>query len=208
MTVIDLDPNAHKRDVPAIFATFYTEEVEDEAETVKAGHVVYKTIDKVEWGRKGQNRVVLNDKIARIRKNADIWAVMEPAYLAWKKGQEAPLTGTPLKMWPAIKPAQIRTLQNVGIRTVEELELLSDTDADRIGMMEARHLRARARAWKAAANDIGKFAERLAAIEAADSQKDARIAELERANAELHGALQRTGTVQAPAIPEPQKKRA
>ena len=207
MTVIDPDPNAHKRDVPHIFARFYTEEVEDEAASREAGHAVYRMVDKVEWGRKGQNLVVLNEKISRVQRNPAIWSVMEPAYLAWKKGQEAPLDGTSLKMWPAITPAQIRTLQNFGIRTVEELMTISDGDCDKIGN-GVRHLRTRARLWKEAANDIGKVAERLAAIEADRKADLDRIAELERANSELHAALQKTGAVQAPAIPEPQKKRA
>lgn len=207
MTVIDLDPNAHKRDIPSIWAKFYTEEVEDEKATQAAGHVVYKTIDKVEWGRKGQNLVVLNEKVSRVQKNPAIWAVMEPAYLAWKKGQEAPLEGTSLKMWPAITPAQIRTLQNFGIRTVEEVMLLSDGDCDKIGN-GVRHLRTRARLWKEAANDIGKVAERLAAIEADRKADLDRIADLERANAELRGALEASGKVHAPSIPEPQKRRA
>ena len=110
-------------------------------------------------------------------------------------------------MWPEINAAQIRTLQNFGIRTVEELMDVSDGDCDRIGN-GIRHLRTRARIWKEAANDIGKVAERLAAIEADRKADLDRIAELERANAELHKALQNTGAVQAPAMPEPQKKRA
>ncbi len=207
MTIIDLDPSAHKRDVPAIWAKFYTEEVEDAEASKAAGHAVYRSIDKVEWGRKGQNLVVLNETVKRVMRNPAIWQVMEPAYLAWKKGQEAPIDGTSLKMWPAITPAQVRTLQNFGIRTVEEVMALSDGDCDKIGG-GIRHLRTRARLWKEAANDIGKVAERLAAIEADRKADLDRIAELERANAELHQALLKTGTVQAPAIPEPQKKRA
>lgn len=205
----DLDPDeAAKRDIPNIASEFYTEEVQDETASVAAGHVVYKSIDKVRWWRRGQNLQINETPVGRFLERAarglatrqviPEWEVLRPRYEAWKKGQEAPLDGTPLKMWPAINAAQAKTLQGVGIRTVEELMLLTDSDADRIAIFGIRNLKARAKAWKTAAQDTGKIAEENVALKEKQSQLEARLADLERGNAELHAAVQRSGAVQVP----------
>lgn len=202
--MIDIDPNAAaKREIPAIWAEFYTEEVPDEEATKTAGHVIYKSVDKARWGRRGQNLNVLEEPIRRMMKNPPVWDVLRPHYEAWKKNQEAPLTGTPLKMWPAIAAAQARTLQGVGIRTVEELMELTDGDADRIGF-GYKNLRNRARAWKAAAQDVGRVAEENESLKVAMAQMQERLADLERGNAELHAAIQAKG---AP-VPDAAKRKA
>ena len=196
--MIDIDPNAHKREMPNIYAHFFTEEVEDEAATQEAGHVVYKSVDKVRWGQRGQNLQERVDRVDRLKKREPhIYMVMERAYEAWKKNQEPPVEGTPLKMWPAIKAAQIKTFINLGIRSVEELAGLTNDQCDRLGM-GTKHMRNRARLWIEAAQDKGKLAERTAVLERKLEELAERNAELERGNAELHKALQATGTVQTP----------
>lgn len=202
----DIDPAAAaKREVPPIAAEFYTEEVPDTEASVGAGHIVYKSVDKVRWWRRGQNLNIQDVPVARLIKGYErglkngveepIWAVLRSHYDAWKKGQEAPLNGTPLKMWPAISPAQAKTLHGIGIRTVEELMELGDSDAERTGIFGIRNLRARAKAWKAAAQDTGRIAEENIALKEAMEAMKERLADLERGNAELHAAVQQKGAV-------------
>src|SRR4051812_29413973 len=40
-------------------------------------------------------------------------------YERWKKGEEMPLNGTPIKGWPVISPAQMKNLIALNILTVE-----------------------------------------------------------------------------------------
>jgi hypothetical protein len=50
-------------------------------------------------------------------------------YEAFKRGQEASVTGTPLEMWPVLQPSQVAELKHQGIRTIEQLASLSDTSS-------------------------------------------------------------------------------
>lgn len=46
---------------------------------------------------------------------------------AFEKGQEARQSGTPLALWPAMTPSQIKELNYQGIHTVEQVANLSDS---------------------------------------------------------------------------------
>lgn len=50
-----------------------------------------------------------------------IWAQIEPAYNAWKQGQEVPVNGTPLSSWSGLTADQADVLRSVGIKTVEDV---------------------------------------------------------------------------------------
>ena len=43
------------------------------------------------------------------------------AYRAWQNGQTLPLTGTPIKGWGVLSPAQSETLVRMNVLTVEDL---------------------------------------------------------------------------------------
>ncbi len=108
-------------------------------ESVNGGQTV-KEIDYCEVAKRGSTAVMAN-KIARWKQdNWAIWAIIEPAYLAWKKGEsEMPVDGTPLEAWPAItSKGMIDHLKILNIRTVEHLALATSADAERIGMGATR----------------------------------------------------------------------
>jgi hypothetical protein len=54
-------------------------------------------------------------------------------YEAWKKGEEAPLNGIPLKEFPQMTPADIANCHKCHIRTVEELAEFPDGQIERLG---------------------------------------------------------------------------
>lgn len=56
----------------------------------------------------------------------DRWALFEPAYKAWKEGNEIPLNGTPLSAWAGLTRDHVKVLQQAGVRTVEEVAALPD----------------------------------------------------------------------------------
>jgi hypothetical protein len=55
------------------------------------------------------------------------------AYEAWKKGLGAVHEGQPLKDWAAITPAEVHTLAQSNVYTVEQLAAVSDANAQAIG---------------------------------------------------------------------------
>lgn len=79
---------------------------------------------------------------------------IEAGYAAWKKGEELPLDGTPLKLWPAIisSPAMLQNCIASNILTVEHLAGASDEAINSIGM-GGRALRETAIRWLKLANE-------------------------------------------------------
>ena len=105
------------------------------------------------------------------------------AYEAWKEGREAPVTGTDLKNWPGVTPAQLKTCQNATIRTVEDL---AEANADSIGKlgMGGVSMMEKAKAYLKSAN-INKTSEQITALTVkvddlteSIKKKDSQISEL------------------------------
>lgn len=94
-----------------------------------------------------------------------IWGMIEPAYTAWKSGQEMPETGTPLGAWPGLNPAQADVLKRSGIRTVEEVAHITDGQAEKIKLPDMRGLRRQAAAFLDA-RENADTANRLTDLEA------------------------------------------
>lgn len=89
-----------------------------------------------------------------------IWAMIGPAYDAWKGGQEIPITGTPLGAWPGINQAMAEVFKRVGIRTVEEVAAITDGQVQGIHLPDVRGMRKQAAAFLDARGDA-KAAQRL-----------------------------------------------
>jgi hypothetical protein len=106
------------------------------------------------------------------------WAVIEPAYMAWKEGREVPANGTPLAAWPGITPEQAEVFRLSGIRSVEQVRDMNDGLRARVRLPNLRELQdlarvflentgAAASAEREAAKDrqIAEMGERLQAME-------------------------------------------
>lgn len=106
----------------------------------------------------------------KLRYMSAVWSQIEPAYEAFKTGKDIPINGTPLGVWSGISPEQAEIFRNNGIRTVEEVRDLTDSQGERIRLPNIRDLRKQA----------GLFLENTDAAKAAEreAQKDAIIAEM------------------------------
>ena len=56
------------------------------------------------------------------------------AYDAWKAGLDIPANGLDVKNWPGVTPAQLRTCQVAGVRTVEDLASANADTIRKLGM--------------------------------------------------------------------------
>ena len=56
------------------------------------------------------------------------------AYEAWKAGLDIPANGLDVKNWPGVTPAQLKTCQEAGVRTVEDLAAANADTIRRLGM--------------------------------------------------------------------------
>lgn len=118
------------------------------------------------------------------------------AFEEWKKGNELPRTGTPIKTWQMITREQANRLHVIGHTTVEDLAQVPDTSLGQIGP-DGRYLRDLAKGWIKEAEDKGGNARELA-------DAKLRIDDLEKANADLRkrlGVLEAQQEKRAPGRP-------
>lgn len=85
----------------------------------------------------------------------------ELQFSEWKKGNELPREGTPVKTWAMLTRVQVNQLLSVGVTTVEDLAQFPDSSLDALGM-GGRYLRDTARGWINEAKDKGINARALA----------------------------------------------
>lgn len=97
------------------------------------------------------------------------------SYEAWKNGEDLPVNGTPIKTWGAISPAQVKTLINADVRTVEDLSQANEQTLVRIGL-GARSLKDTAARWLA---ENGGKQEELVKAQATINDLQERLARME-----------------------------
>lgn len=156
------------------YVRFERRPMEDKAASIREGRYVAKDVDfalvtppyskdcveyKVEQWLINMERNVRDGRIPE--KWADQW---KASYKSWKNGQEMPLSGTPIKGWGVLSPAQQATLIAMNCLTVEDLAIINDEGLRRIGM-GAVELRDKAKNWLASMKDHGAVTVQLAAME-------------------------------------------
>lgn len=182
--------------------TFETRAVEDRAATIETGIASYKDVDFViltPLGGNGNN-VTEREVDGWLQDHRDRGTAFirefEGAYRAWKAGEEIPATGTSLKLWPSITPAQVKQLLAGGCKTIEDLAAWPDGSVGKLGM-GAVSLKQRAIAFLAAGNDIGKAAEKTAALEVANAELTQKLEAQAKQLAELQAQIAAIGKKKA-----------
>jgi len=110
---------------------------QDKVASVKEGRIVGADIEMVEVIVAGDRTQTWYGKVTDEHRNR--WPVL---YQAWKKGEEPPVQGTPLEQWPLISTSFLHELKSLGVRTVEQMANLTDTQAQ--GFMSGMAWRAKA----------------------------------------------------------------
>ena len=100
------------------------------------------------------------------------WSQIEPHYEAFKAGRtDVAVDGTPLGAWPGLIQEQVEILRQSGIRTVEEVAKLIDSQLDKVRLPNMRDLRKQAQLFlenstaAVAAEREAKMEAKLAAVE-------------------------------------------
>lgn len=161
------------------YVTFETRPVEDRAASTTAGHFVSRDLDFAIITRPGSRDTMEKEASVWLRELAEkartksipqTWATaFKESYETWKKGEDIPLTGTPIKGWPLLGPSAQKDLIHAGIRTVEDLAALPDNEVGQIGT-GAISFKQKAQAWLLAAQDTGKAASQIADLTAKVTQ--------------------------------------
>jgi hypothetical protein len=154
--------------------------------------------DMVEYGPIGQGArtrcVERIDILSKVNKVAGanpasqaaqvLWAHIKPRYDAWKGNQELPETGTPLAAWNHLTPTQAEFLRVQGIRSVEEVALLTDTHIHQFKIHNLRSIVEAAKKF-VSSSDINKFAGEMKAKDEQLAAANARIDQMAEMMAKL-----------------------
>lgn len=122
--------------------------------------------DWVRWVKKGvSNGATTEDKVARVEKHDPaVWAVVGPAYAAWKRGQDAPVSGTPLDAAPFMTREMVKVLGQYHIRSIEDLANAEDAGLAKLNVPGIRGTRDKARAFLDAQRNVSGVAAEVAAL--------------------------------------------
>jgi hypothetical protein len=72
---------------------------------------------------------------------AALWRQIEPAYKAWKEGKEIPIDGTPLAAWAGVTPEQIKILHQNGLKTVQAVSTMTESQMNKVMLPNIRNLK-------------------------------------------------------------------
>lgn len=154
------------------FVCYEIRAVEDRAASIQAGHFVARDIDYVIVMQRGgtdkterpyADWITLQKQLASEGRIPEDWVEKyEAGYARWKRSEEIPEEGTPIKTWPVPSPAQVKMLVGMGITTVEQLAACTTEAIKRLGM-GGLTLKQQANDFLDAAKDSGKLVKELAA---------------------------------------------
>lgn len=178
------------------FVAFETWPEEDRNASIQAGHYVGRDIDYAFITPAGSK-----DRIQRVVKEwfeqlaVDVQSERFPAewlthyrkmYEAYKAGETVVPNGMPLRDWPGLSPALLKTLNALNLFAVEDVAAANEETITRMGM-GGRSLKQRAVDYLAAAKNVGKVAEDASAMRAMNERLQATV----DTQAEQLAALQR-----------------
>lgn len=174
MATMDMlgSPTLTQRDMP--YVAFETRTEEDRKATEKEGRMVF--VDRhyariTPPGSRDVHYESLPEWFTKLERDERSGRVMpewvarwKDAYEKYKKGQEIPTDGTPIRGWTMLSGAQQESLIALNILTVEDLATLPSEGMSRIGM-GALELRRRAESWLSQRDTTEPAAVKMSALQ-------------------------------------------
>lgn len=153
---------------PQLFETRYREQPDGSQ----------KEEDWVHIAKKGTtNPQVIPTRWRDIQRDQALMQVLQPFYDNWKKGQEAPVTGTPLSVWLA-DGGLVKVLKDVMVRTVEDFAEMPDHMLGKLNIGGLRAKQNEAKAFLAAKKDTSGVAAENAKLKDEVEMLKSNLAEL------------------------------
>lgn len=186
---------------------FETRAEEDRNASIAQGSVVYRDVDYAIITPAGSKDRIerevkdwfanLQDQVRQGRFNEDWFRYYKRSFESWKAEGEIPLEGTSLRNWPVITPAQVKSLLNWNVQTVEQLATANEETLSRLGM-GGRSLKDRAVEWlRASGSEAGKQSAEIVNLRqeltATKAQNETLAQELSIMKAQLQALMGRQG---------------
>jgi hypothetical protein len=147
------------------------------------------TVEKVvaEWFPR------LREEVRQGRFDPRWLAHYEAAYNAWKSGEDLPLDGLSVKMWPAASAGEVKALLAANCFTVELLAEANEEMIHRLGM-GGRSLKQRAVDWQKAMKGHAPLVAQLDTLRQTNTSLQARLQAMEQQVLALTQALGAAGS--------------
>ena len=126
---------------------FYRDAVQNNFKSAQEGRPIFDDFDFVRIMTPGDTRTTVVRKVTDQDKQR-----FQRAWDMYQRGLDQVLEGTPLDKWPGVTTSQVKELQYVNIRTVEQLVSVSDSGIQKLGPGYMQ-LRTRAKQFLEAAAD-------------------------------------------------------
>ena len=170
-----------------LYVQFFSHPMQDKAKTLEEGRPIFVDTEYIRIMVPGDKsnvvmRSVREDDRQRFPKQ----------YQAFKNDEEEILEGTPLDKWNFVSAAQVEELKYFGIRTVENLANVTDTNAQKF--MGINLLRQKAQEYIAAASSeapIAQLQEELSARDATIAEQASLLADMQERLAALEAKPKR-----------------
>lgn len=160
------------KDRPA-YVRFEFRPVEDREASLKSGHFVTRDAEYViitPAGSKDEVEKLVPEWLTQMKQQVREGRLKPEwennyvrAYEHWKRGEEIPVNGTPIKGWPVLSPAQQKNAISANVRTVEDLAAANGEALQRLGM-GAVEMKQKAEAWLKAASSLGTVVQENSAL--------------------------------------------
>ena len=171
-------PNKH-----GLYAEFFMEAVQDPAASLEAGHPKFKDEPFIMIMVPGDKGSIIRRPIRTGQHPKHDNNRFHNEYVAFIQNEKAPLEGLPLEEWPQVTKSQVMELKHFGIKTVEHLAELTDTNAQKF--MGVFDLRTKARTYIEASKSDAPFQKLHAEIDHRNSQISDLMAAVEAMKDEL-----------------------
>jgi hypothetical protein len=157
-----------------LYVQFFSHPQQDKAKTLEEGRPIFVDTEYISIMVPGDKGNVVMRSVREEDKQR-----FPKQYLAYKNNEEEAVTGTPLERWNFVSSAQVEELKYFGIRTVEALAEVSDTNAQKF--MGIQLLKQRAKEYiEATAADapIAQLQEELAIRDRTIEDQAAQLSDL------------------------------
>ena len=172
-TEMALGPDAHAQPQQqanrhGLYVEFYMEAVQDSAASLEAGHPKFKEVPYVMVKVPGDKGSIIRRPVRTGQHPKHDNNRFHNEYVAFLQDKKAPLEGLPIEEWPQVTKSQVMELRHFGIKTVEHLAGLTDTNAQKfMGILD---LRTKARTYIEASQSDAPFQKLHAEIDHRNNQ--------------------------------------
>ena len=164
---------------------FYMHSVKDKAASEDQGRPIWNEVPYIMVRVPGQNQQVVRRPIRTGQNPMHDNNRFHNEYIAFLQKKEQPLEGVPLAEWPELNNSQILELAHYGIKTVEHLAEMNDSNTQ--NAMGLTDLKTKAKRWLASV-DSGVP---IAKLEAELGERDNQISTLTNVVEEMQKELKK-----------------